>query len=166
MNLRKSEVLAKEISGNVIKYEAYREAWSRIKSAKEHQFFLEAITIQESIISDRIVSFLSSPSATNPLSRDMNRQYTSFYQLIQKWRSEFPDALQSGEYQDLIDAVDKWRLVRNQTIHAIVKSPPGEVTQSIDFFLDKAKEASEEGERLAREVCKWCKRVKKSTSLP
>lgn len=45
MDLRKSQVSSKEITGNANKYEAYREAWARIKLAQENSFFLEAITI-------------------------------------------------------------------------------------------------------------------------
>jgi hypothetical protein len=122
---------------------------------------LEAITIQESIISDRLISFLSRPKASRPLSKKKNEQFPSLNQLIRQWRLEFPNALQSGSYLDLIEAVDKWRRIRNEAIHAIVKSDPGESTQPIDLFLQKAQEAAEEGERLTREVCKWCKKEKK-----
>jgi hypothetical protein len=154
---RKSQVPSKEIAGNVSKYESYREAWSRIKLAQENHFFLEAITIKESIISDRLISFLSRPESPNPLSKETNGQFPSFNQLIRRWRSEFSDT--SVSCPDLIDKVDQWRRIRNEAIHAIVKSDPGEPTQPIDSFLQKAKEAAEEGERIAREVCKWCKKA-------
>ncbi|MBD2579780.1 hypothetical protein [Oscillatoria sp. FACHB-1406] len=159
--MRKSEASSKQISGNVNKYESYREAWSRIKLALENQFFLEAITIQESIISDRLLSFLSRPDAPNPLVLK-NGSFPSFGKLIKGWRSEFKDGLPSGSYPDLIEAVDRWRRYRNEAIHAIVKSEPGEPTQPIDSFLQKAKDAAEEGEKLTREVCNWCKKEKKS----
>ncbi|MBD2175623.1 hypothetical protein H6F42_01655 [Pseudanabaena sp. FACHB-1998] len=162
---RKSQIPSKEIFGNVNKYESYREAWSRIKLAQENHFFLEAITIQESIISDRLISFLSRPESPNPLPDHTRGRYLSFNQIIQKWRSEVSDT--SVSCIALIDAVDRWRRIRNEAIHAIVKSDTGESTQSIDLFLQKAKEAADEGERLAREVCKWCKKEKigKNSSL-
>ncbi|KAM3099670.1 hypothetical protein ACKFKG_02930 [Phormidesmis sp. 146-35] len=159
-SVRKSQVSSKDIVGNARKFESYREAWSRIKLAQESHFFLEAITIQESIISDRLVSFLSRPTASKPFPQIKNGRFPSLHQLIQHWRSEFPDAIQSGSYLDLIDAVNQWRLTRNEAIHAIVKSEPGEPTQPVDLFLQKAKEAAEEGESLTKEVCKWCKREK------
>ena len=53
--MRKSQVSEKKIKGNARKYDAYREAWTRIKQAQKNGFFLEAITIQESIISDRLI---------------------------------------------------------------------------------------------------------------
>lgn len=67
---------------------------------------------------------------------------------------------QSGVYEDLISSVDEWRMTRNQAVHAIVKSEFDESSQSIDAFLQKAKESAEEGECLARELCKWCKKAK------
>jgi hypothetical protein len=106
--VRKSTSPQKLIAGNSSKYDSYREAWSRIKLAQDNGFFLEAITIQESII-----------------------------------------------------AVDQWRNVRNEAIHAIVKSEPGQPTQPIDVFLNKAKEAAEEGEHLAREICNWFQKEKR-----
>jgi hypothetical protein len=159
--MRKSSSPQKLIAGNSSKYDSYREAWSRIKLAQENDFFLEAITIQESLISDRLISYLSRPTASNPLSKDKKGQWPSFSNLIKSWRSEFPNGLQVGSYTDLISAVDQWRKVRNEAIHAIVKSEPGQPTQPIDLFLTKAKEAAEQGERLAREICNWCTKEKR-----
>jgi Arc/MetJ-type ribon-helix-helix transcriptional regulator len=155
IDLRKSSVLLKEISGNANKYESYREAWSRIKQAQENQFFLEAITIQESIISDRLISFLASSNAKNILTKDKRGRWPSFGNLIQRWASEFPKGVPYGKSPDqinLIAVVDQWRNNRNDAIHAIVKSEPGEPTQGIDLFLKTAKEVAERGERLAKEV--------------
>ncbi|HEY9743857.1 MAG TPA: hypothetical protein V6C90_25495 [Coleofasciculaceae cyanobacterium] len=159
--MRKSSSPQKLIAGNSSKYDSYREAWSRIKLAQENDFFLEAITIQESLISDRLISYLSRPTASNPLSKDKKGHWPSFSNLIKSWRSEFPNGLQVGSYTDLISAVDQWRKVRNEAIHAIVKSEPGQPTQPIDLFLTKAKEAAEQGERLAREICNWCTKEKR-----
>lgn len=81
-------------------------------------------------------------------------------ELIKKWRSEFPNGLSSGNYYNLIETVDRWRLSRNKVIHAIVKSKPGQPTQSIDLFLQQAQEAAEAGNKIAREVCNWSKKNK------
>lgn len=159
MTLKKSQVLPKEVAGNVEKYYSYCEAWSRIKLAQENGFYLEAITIQESIISDRIISYLCSQQEATFLINDKN--FPAFNKLIKKWRSEFPCGLSSGNYSNLIEAVDQWRHSRNQIIHAIVKSKPGQPTQSIDLFLQQAKEAAEVGNKIAREVCKWSQKKKK-----
>jgi hypothetical protein len=155
---RKSKTSSKKVAGNVEKYYSYCEAWSRIKLAQENGFYLEAIAIQESIISDRLISYLHREiEVTSSINHS---QFTSLNELIKKWRSEFPKGLSSGSYSNLIEAVDQWRLSRNKVIHAIVKSKPGQPTQSIDLFLQQAKEAAEAGDKIAREICNWCKKKK------
>ena len=44
--------------GNGPKYFSYREAWGRINKAQAYGFYLEAVTLHESIIADRLISFL------------------------------------------------------------------------------------------------------------
>jgi hypothetical protein len=161
--MRKSEPKdQQDIKGNFEKYESYREAWVRIKQAQENNFFLEAITIQESIISDRLISFLSRPGASNSFAKSCGkRNFVSFHSLIQSWREEFPNGLESGKYGNLIDNVDEWRESRNDAIHAIVKSKPGEVTKPIDTFLQEAEKVAQTGTDLAKEVCIWQKKEKR-----
>jgi Arc/MetJ-type ribon-helix-helix transcriptional regulator len=164
IDLRKSSVSLKKIIGNSNKYESYREAWSRIKQAQENQFFLEAITIQESIISDRLISFLTNSKVKKPLSKNKYGNWPSFGNLIQHWRSESPEGVKYGKSPDqidLIEAVDQWRNNRNDAIHAIAKSDPGEPTQDIDIFLQQAQEVAERGEYLAKAICSWHKGQKK-----
>lgn len=159
--MRKSQVLEKDIKGNARKYEAYREAWARVKQAQQDGFFLEAITIQESIISDRLISFLSRPGASNECVSKMEKgRFFSFYKIIECWRSECHQPVHSGNYPDLIDAVDQWRKSRNEAIHAIVKIKDDNKSHTIDSFLQKAKHVAKEGEQLAREVCKWQQKSK------
>lgn len=159
--MRKSKPTQKLISGNASKYDSYREAWSRIRLAKENGFFLEAIVIQESIISDRLISYLSCSTKDNSLSNKNHNGFTPLNNLIQRWSSDFPNGLPSGEYPDLISAVNEWRCFRNEAVHNIVKSKTGNLTQSIDLFLQTAKEAAEKGNNLTREVCNWSKKQKR-----
>lgn len=160
--MRKSQASEKEIKGNAKKYEAYREAWTRIAQAQENGFFLEAITIQESIISDRLISFLSRPGASNAyVEKTKNGKFVSFARIIECWGSEVEQPLSVGDYSDLIDAVDQWRKDRNSAIHAIVKLNNSDETRSIDTFLQKAKQVAADGEQLAREVCKWQQKSKR-----
>ncbi len=159
--LRKSLPPDKPVAGNAPKHDAYREAWARIRLAKENGFFLEAITIQESIISDRLISYFTRPTATNPISSGNNGQWSSLNQLIQRWKSEYPDGLRTNRYENLIQALDQWRILRNKAIHAIVKFESNDEARTVDEFLNKAREAAVEGEILAKEICNWCRKAKK-----
>jgi hypothetical protein len=161
--LRLSDSSQRDVNGNAIKYEAYREAWTRIKQAQESGFFLEAITIEESIISDRLISYLTrTPEAPDP--RDRRGKMLSFSQLIERWQKQLlPNTISSITYTDLTIEIDEWRKSRNDAIHAIVKSEPGQSMDDIEKFLENAKKVAARGEYLAREVCKWDKQVKRKT---
>jgi len=54
----------KLVKGNVKKYQSYTYANSKIKLAIVKKFYIEAIAIEESIISDRLISFLTAVSPT------------------------------------------------------------------------------------------------------
>lgn len=159
--LRVSGSSKRDVNGNAIKYEAYREAWTRIKQAQKSGFFLEAITIEESIISDRLISYLTrTPEAPSP--KDKKGKILSFNQLIERWQKHLlPNTISSTDYTDLTIEIDEWRKSRNDAIHAIVKSEPGQSIDDIEVFLENAKKVAVRGEYLAREVCKWDKQVKR-----
>ena len=58
--LTKSENVGKAKKGNIEKFNSYAEGFARINEANEKGFYLEAITIEESIIVDRLLSHLHS----------------------------------------------------------------------------------------------------------
>jgi hypothetical protein len=148
---RKSDATREGIEGNVEKYLSYSEAWARIDEAREQGFYLEAVTIEESIICDRLISYLVGVGAIDRKSDFHN--YPSFSRLIQKWRQN--GSVNQNDYPGLIDEVDDWRDQRNYLIHSMVKSHPGTPTDQIEDFLDDAKEAADKGKELARDVCNW-----------
>jgi len=154
MNTKRISKNVSATRGNVIKYAAYREGFARIKAAIKARFPLEAIAIEEAIISDRISSHLgyhnSLPKGKHP----------SFGQLIEKLR-KLPIKMNDSETIALAGELDTWREKRNTAIHCIVKSKPG--TSPIDpkTFRKNAAEAAEDGKSLARKVCDWHVKEKK-----
>lgn len=144
--------------GNVTKYSSYREAWMRIKKAQQQGFYLEAVTLEESIITDRLISYLVGVGAierTIELSR-----YPGFAQLIQIWKIQHPNQINIQDYSDLQTAVDEWRRRRNKVVHGMVKSHPGTATDSVMDFLEEAKLTAEQGKMLARAVSDWVKKMR------
>lgn len=150
-------------TGNSIKYESFREAWRRIAAATAAGFFLEAIVIQESLISDRLVSYLSRPDASRPLRQNKRNQWPSFGHLIGKLREEHPSGIAVGTTRDIIQDLDKWRICRNRAVHALAKSDPGRPTTNIQDFLHLAEETATTGNKLARAVLSWHRREKRSS---
>lgn len=58
-------------AGDRAKYLSYAEAWARIRLASRQGFFLEAVTVEESIISDRLTSYLVKSCDLDPASKGL-----------------------------------------------------------------------------------------------
>ncbi|MBA4159809.1 MAG: hypothetical protein H0X65_20420 [Gemmatimonadetes bacterium] len=149
--------------GNVAKHLSYREAWGRIKGAIAHGYHLEAITIEESIISDRLSSYLVLTGVAQP---DAKLERESFANLIRNWRRSVTDAISDGHFADLQSAVDDWRGRRNRMVHAMVKSHPGAAPPDVLDFRAEAEATARLGERLAKSVCNWYMREKRKMTTP
>jgi hypothetical protein len=137
---------------NVAKYLSYKEAWRRVGAAIEGGFHFEAVAICESIISDRLLSYLHGIDPSSKL-----LPHSPFASLIKAWRQTTKE-LPLSDGINLCEAVDSWRLERNAVVHSLTKSLPGTATVPLSEFLCRAEAAAKTGERLAREVSKWHKR--------
>lgn len=137
--------------GNTAKYLSYKEAWRRMKAAVGGGYYFEAVAIQESMICDRLGSYLS---RVGSLPKDQR-----FVRLITSWSASLEEPIKYKCGKDLSRDVDEWRKKRNTIIHGLVKSAPGHPTQDVDDFLEMAKLAAEEGAVLARAVCDWQKKM-------
>lgn len=130
---------------------SYAEAWRRIKAANNAGFHFEAVTICESIISDRLLSFVA---GTEPEPSSKLTVKTPFGELIKRWRTQTKE-LPELHGVDLGYAVDQWRNQRNKIVHGLAKSAPGTPPEDLDAFLTQAKETAMRGAALARAVCRW-----------
>lgn len=123
-------------ASNANKYFSYREAWVRIKKAQGYGFYLEAVTLEESIIADRLVSFLV---CVGEIQADSKVEKHSFGQLIQRWMKRVPEPIPIKYFPDLRSAIDEWRKHRNRVVHGMVKSVPGSKHNDVLDFLEEAK---------------------------
>ena len=140
--LRKS-VKKEAKKGNKAKYESYREAFSRIKAANESGFFLEAIAIQEALITDRLKSHLGHLEK-------LPDKY-GFAKLIKEWSNLNESHANVKITISLPLFVNQWRLMRNIAIHEFISK------QDIDLFLESGEAAAKTGALIARAVCDWHK---------
>jgi len=152
MHLRHTETET-FMAKNLAKYLSYREAWRRIKAATEGGFYFEVVTLCESIISDRLLSYILGTNAKSKASLK-----TSFADLIKEWRLLAKGALQQQDGSDLGATVDEWRIERNAIVHSLTKSAPGTPTPPVLTFIERAKKAAGDGDLLAAAVQKWHKR--------
>lgn len=143
------------------KYLSYREAFSRINKAIDESFFLEAITIEESIMCDRIVSLLFYNYNVMFSEADMATNKTLLNNLIGRWKKKEPQTIKCKDYKDLRLAVNEWRKQRNKLIHSMTKSFPGKPTSDIRDFMEDACIAAIQGKKLARALCVIAKEKKR-----
>ncbi|MCG9727023.1 hypothetical protein [Vibrio brasiliensis] len=139
-----------------IKQQRYIEAYDRIESSITSEHFFEAITIEESIISDRLASFLE---ATDTLKPDqVHRQ--NFSSLIMLWQlaTKTPGSIWEN-CDELIQKTDKWRKERNKYVHGLVKFPSQKANiPNTKEFIAGAKKTAIDGKELAREISNWRRR--------
>jgi hypothetical protein len=159
----KSDAPSKQPTGNTSKYLSYREAWTRIKLAQAEGFYFEAITLIESIISDRLTSYLVGSGQIKR--QTAMHKYPSLAKLIEAWKKATKTPIAQGDYTNLQHAIDAWRLSRNRLIHSMVRSHPGTPTEDITDFLEAAKQTAQQGEKLARAVSSWCAQQQKTKRL-
>jgi hypothetical protein len=121
--MRKSRIPGQVLKGNVAKHLSYREAWARIGAAQGHGFYLETVTLVESMITDRLISYLVGIGVlTRP---NQLAQYPPLGRLIQIWKTHCPNPVVTRHVTDLQSEVDIWRQRRNKIVHGMVKSHPG-----------------------------------------
>ena len=143
---------------NANKYFSYGEAWVRVKKSRGSGFYLEAVTLEESIIADRLVSFLV---CVGEIQAESRVEKCSFGQLIQLWTKRVPQPIPIQYFPDLRSAVDEWRKHRNRVVHGMVKSMPGAQHSDVLDFLKEAEFVAFQEEALAHAVSDWVKKAKK-----
>lgn len=137
------------MAGNSSKYLSYKEAWRRIDSSMESGTYFEAVTLCESIIADRLLSYVLGCDPTSKVNI-----HTNFSNLIAAWR-KLAGKLPAISGVDLGAAVDSWRKERNTIVHGLTKSMPGTPTDTLEPFMARAESAARDGAILARALSNW-----------
>jgi len=145
---------------NQKKYLSYKEAFARINTAIAQRFFLEAITIEESIICDRMISYLHYKYAVIFSEKDMTSNKTTMGSLIILWGKEEPVCMPCKDYHNLRGDIDEWRKQRNTILHTMTKSFPGKPTKNVKDFMQDAQQAAKTGKKLARALCELARQGK------
>ncbi len=131
----------------------YRYAFNRMDEAMEEGWLMEAIAIQESILSGRILSALYSKEiAVQP--RD------SFSSLIDRFLKNFKE--EDLQVETLSVRLHQWRVKRNETLHSVCRhiDDPYDV-DTVDKFEEKLIDTSREGRVLVDDVRSAVERIKR-----
>ncbi|MAL82904.1 MAG: hypothetical protein CMF11_00925 [Idiomarina sp.] len=134
----------------VDKYSKYRELISRIDSAIEDGFYLEATWIAYAILEDRLVSALKE-SGGGPSIRMLGPK-------IGKIKSRQTSSLKMRQafFGDMIQRLSDWAKKRNALMHALADE-----RLDVPAIDAESESVALEGRELAREFSAACKRFKK-----
>lgn len=106
------------------RYELYKSAFSWVKKSIDEGYYVEAISIVESLISDRLESYLS-------LLTGEDFGFKNLGELIQAFRSKkYKDKLNRTDEDKtlgslVLNSLDQWRKDRNTAAHEMVKIEDG-----------------------------------------
>jgi len=138
---------------NMPKYKSYRNAYDQIKLAIDAGFFLEAITIEESILTDRLFRFCKDHGMKKPIDRATLGDVLRVLQGL-------PAETQDFENIDFLPSLIEFWDNRNICLHQIVKSGPGEPTIDFVEIIDRARITAISGKALTKKVSNWAQRYK------
>ncbi|MDG1049004.1 MAG: hypothetical protein P8R46_02245 [Planctomycetota bacterium] len=138
---------------NKQKSRRYAFANERMKRAMEQGFYLEAITICESLISDRLLSSLDRRHGVERNAR------AGLHRLINAHLDETlldrSSQAHGEKLTDIFSALRIWKDKRNELLHGIAKCLPGDEVHSGPVLMERSKVAAEEGLRLFRHLDNW-----------
>jgi len=149
--------------------EPYAYAWDRVREALDHGFYLESITICESVICDCLSAFVKSQGVK------LNRPYNGLAHLVRKARcTDAPTKVQTEQEPTLTDAgssgvlgsdnllsdLDAWRWTRNALLNGVANAVPDFEFETEGEYVDQAMRVAQEGEKLARLVVHWCSQAR------
>ena len=146
MAIRNDRVSAGTPEIAVLKRDLHRRANGLLKASLENGYWIEAISIAESLMSDRIESYFEKHHEK----RRITTLGTWSYELMKSKRLPKKEV-------DLFERVFEWSQERNKATHELVKVSERHKADWDERISDCMKVASE-GKKLANEVNNWSRR--------
>jgi len=144
-------------SKQIGRYLRYKLAFDRLDEALQQGWLLEAISLEESIISDRLLSALLSLKGKNSAKM-------SFNDLINLTKEAF--VANGGDPEvNLFDKLHQWRQDRNECVHAFCKMDDHAYAEnSAEIFSEQMWETAKKGRELV-DIVKHLSREAKAGRL-
>jgi len=136
------------------KYLSYKMAFERLEESLTEGWLLEALALEESIISDRLMS-ISRTRGINTNARE------SLKRLIEKVKKALVNTGNLSN-DDLFKELDDWREQRNECIHSLCQAnDESQSERSTEVFSEKLWNASRRGYELAELVRDLASQIKR-----
>ena len=139
---RQRQITTNEQQGQE-RFDTFKKVVSRYHSAMKSGFYLEAVTLMESIIGDRLECYLMRND------KECNYSFSTLGRLINGLKKVNPDS-------DLAVRLDDWKNKRNTLLHEMAKIEDNNYITFEDKYSE-AQQCAEEGLALFRDVDKLCR---------
>ena len=123
------------------RHELYADVLARINQSYENDYYIEAITLLESIISDRLESICN----------EVNQNNDDAFSVLGTLINHAKRIDVSEDWRDILNKLDQWRKKRNSAIHEMAKIEEGTHTPFNEKYAN-CKDIVEEGKALSREI--------------
>ena len=138
------------------RYLRYKLAFERLDEALEEGWLLEAISLEESIITDRLLSIIGTD-----VNAESSRQ--SLSNLIAQAKKAMTGSGAPVE-GDIFNELDQWRDARNECVHGFCKlDDHAHSESSAEIFSEKMWETAKKGRELVDLVKHLSTQVKKDS---
>lgn len=127
------------------RHDSYKAALARVGQSTADGYFLEAIALEECLISNCLFNYLNNTgtSLDNP----------SFKLLLTAIRKNAQGL--DGSSMSLFKKIDAWRVARNKAIHGFITATSDSLNQSRQSFQQLTETTAKEGETLCEAVVSW-----------
>lgn len=128
--------------------DARSQALARVEIAIGGRFFLEAITLEECLISNCLFNFLL---AKNEISKEAS--LADLLKKMQKMQKMNINAHQDARHMFL--EIDQWRTARNSSIHGFITTRTSELHKSTEEFLSFSEKTAVRGLDFTKQLLHW-----------
>ncbi|MBN6715283.1 hypothetical protein JSY17_14920 [Pseudomonas capsici] len=128
-----------------VRQQAQQAAMAQIAKAMKDGYYLEAITIEECLISNCLFNFLDGIGTRLPR--------PSFHKLLKTMANKQCSA--HAYPTELLLKIDTWRCARNTAIHGFISSTTVEFDASHTHFQESAKITATAGEEYCKAIVSW-----------
>jgi len=127
------------------RHDSYQAALARVAESITNGYFLEAIALEECLISNCLFNYLNNTGAT--------LDKPSFKLLLTAIRKSAQSV--DGSSISLFKKIDVWRVARNKAIHGFITATSDSLNQSRQSFQRLVETTAKEGEALCESVVSW-----------
>lgn len=127
------------------RHDSYLSALGQISRALNEAYYLEAIALQECLISNCLFNFLDA--------KGTKLSGPTFYALLKELGAEHSSAY--GFPSELLHDLDAWRKARNNAIHGFISAHNEELNKSRANFTVSTQTTAVKGQALCSAVVSW-----------